>query len=87
MFDWAGLVTFILKSYTKYPDAVVVTAHQGRGRRGLLVIEVDERDRGQVIGKGGRNLQALENALLFNIRKGPSRDSASHLPPRIELQG
>ena len=87
MFDWAELVAFILKSYTKYPEAVVVTAHEGRGRRGLLVIEVDERDRGQVIGKGGRNLQALENALLFHIRKSQSKDSADHLPPRIELQG
>jgi predicted RNA-binding protein YlqC (UPF0109 family) len=87
MFDWSGLVAFILKSYTKYPDAVVVTAHQGRGPRGLLVIEVDERDRGQVIGKGGRNLQALESALLFHIRKSQSRDPSESLPPRIELQG
>ena len=75
---WAELVRFTISSYVTRPDAVTVTANEERGEA-LLVIEVDESDRGQVIGKAGRNLQALERALKLNSDLGA--------PPRLELQG
>lgn len=78
--DWASLVSFILKSYVQYPDAVLVTAYREK-KKSVLVIEVDERDRGQVIGKGGRNLQAIERVMAFY-----QSDTRARLP-RLELQG
>ena len=75
---WAELVRFTISSCVTRPEAVTVTPHEERGAT-LLVIEVDERDRGQVIGKAGRNLQALERALKLNADLGE--------PPRLELQG
>jgi predicted RNA-binding protein YlqC (UPF0109 family) len=56
----------------------VVTGYD-EGQGPLLVVEVDERDRGQVIGKAGRNLQSLERAIALNPAWRPL--------PRIELQG
>jgi predicted RNA-binding protein YlqC (UPF0109 family) len=78
MARWAELVRFTIASGVTYPAAVTVTPYEERDGV-LLVIEVDERDRGQVIGKAGRNLQALERALKLNSDLGA--------PPRLELQG
>jgi predicted RNA-binding protein YlqC (UPF0109 family) len=78
--DWASLVSFILTSYVDYPSAVCVTAHREKYGE-TLVIEVDVRDRGQVIGKGGRNLQAIERLMAFYQTKSNVR------LPRLELQG
>lgn len=75
---WASLVSWLIRSFVKYPDAVLVTGYD-ESRGPLLVIEVDERDRGQVIGKSGRNLQAIERAIALNPTWRPT--------PKIELQG
>lgn len=76
--QWAKLVEFTLRAYVKHPEAVVVTGYD-EDQGALLVVEVDDRDRGQVIGKAGRNLQSLERALALNPDWRPL--------PRIELQG
>jgi predicted RNA-binding protein YlqC (UPF0109 family) len=78
MARWAELVRFMIASGVTHADAVTVTPYEERDGL-LLVVEVDERDRGQVIGKAGRNLQALELALRLSADLGA--------PPRIELQG
>jgi len=75
---WASLVSWFIQSFVKHPDAVVVTGYD-ESRGPLLVIEVDERDRGQVIGKSGRNLQAIERVIALNPAWRPL--------PKIELQG
>lgn len=81
--DWVDLVTFILKSCTRHPQSVVVTSHQ-KGDREILMVEVDEKDRAQVIGRGGRNIQALERVLSIgcDLHSNPSIRI-----PRIKLRG
>ena len=76
--QWARLVEFIITSYVKRPEAVVVTGYD-ESQGPLLVVEVDDKDRGQVIGREGRNLQSLERAISLNPAWRPL--------PRIELQG
>ena len=78
--DWASLVSFILESFVKHPSAVVVTSYRDK-KQETLVIEVDERDRGHVIGKGGCNLQAIERVMAFYQTKSNTR------LPRLEIQG
>lgn len=75
---WASLVSWLIQRFVKHPESVVVTGYD-EPRGPLLVIEVDERDRGQVIGKSGRNLQAIERAIALNPAWRPL--------PKIELQG
>jgi len=75
---WASLTAWVIKAIVKHPEAVVVTGYD-EARGALLVVEVDERDRGQVIGKSGRNLKALERVIGLNPAWRPL--------PRIELQG
>ena len=75
--DWVDLLTFILRSFVQYPDAVQVSAVTNKGQP-YLTIHVDDRDCGQVIGRGGRNLQAIEKILFFDC----SHDQL----PRIELK-
>ena len=79
--DWVELITFIVKSFVRHPDSVVVSYHKER-RDDVVVIDVDERDRGLLIGREGRNLKALERALRMETsphKRGPT--------PRIELLG
>ena len=75
---WASLVSWLIKRLVKHPEAVVVTGYD-EPRGPLLVIEVDDRDRGQVIGRSGRNLQAIERVIALNPSWRPI--------PKIELQG
>ena len=66
---WVDLVSFVLKSYVKDPNAVSVTYKNGpsrEGYRGVLKIFVSPEDRAMVIGKGGRNLEALRTLLTLN---------------------
>jgi len=60
------LVTFIVRSIVSEPDAVRVTAGERRGVP-TLCVQVDERDRGVVIGRGGRTIQAIETVLTAAV--------------------
>ncbi|MBM4292260.1 MAG: KH domain-containing protein [Deltaproteobacteria bacterium] len=84
---WAELVRFTLSTYVTRPEAVVVTPCEDERGAPLLVIEVDERDRGQVIGKAGKNLQALERALRLGADLSADLSAASGTAPRLELRG
>jgi predicted RNA-binding protein YlqC (UPF0109 family) len=57
--DYVDLVEFIVKNLVDKPDAVVVEGHQGRGRSETVEIRLDPVDIGRVIGKGGRNIEAI----------------------------
>jgi predicted RNA-binding protein YlqC (UPF0109 family) len=56
--DFAELVGFIVRNIVDHPDAVVVETH-GRARSQTVGIRLDQRDVGRVIGKGGRNIEAI----------------------------
>ena len=77
---WIDLISFVLKSYVKEPEAVNVEYRSRSSRdrsRGVLRISVDPQDRAMVIGKGGRNLDALRTLIKLNS----SQDEL----PRLEI--
>ena len=57
--DYRGLVEFIAKSVAEKPDEVRVNSYD-RGRGAVAVkIRMAESDVGRLIGKSGRNIEAL----------------------------
>ena len=59
--DYRGLVEFVARAVAEEPDAVEVTAFD-RPRGGLAIkIKMAEADVGKLIGKGGRNIEALRS--------------------------
>ena len=67
--DYVDLVDFIVKSIVDHPDAVVVEAVQGRGRSETVEIRLDPGDVGRVIGKGGRNIEAIRSLVKASAIK------------------
>jgi uncharacterized protein len=58
MTDYAELATFIVKNMVSDPDQVQVRLRPG-GRQSVVEIKVGPEDMGKLIGKGGRNIDAL----------------------------
>ena len=58
MTDYAELTTFIVRSMVAEPDQVQVRLRPG-GRQSVVEIKVAPDDMGKIIGKGGRNIDAL----------------------------
>jgi predicted RNA-binding protein YlqC (UPF0109 family) len=57
--DYKGLVEFVARSIAEKPEEVVVEAYE-RGRGTISVtVKMAEEDVGKLIGKGGRNIEAL----------------------------
>jgi predicted RNA-binding protein YlqC (UPF0109 family) len=59
MTDYASLVEYIVKNIVDNPDDVVIEAHPGRGRSHTIEISLAPEDVGRVIGKSGRNIEAI----------------------------
>jgi predicted RNA-binding protein YlqC (UPF0109 family) len=59
MTDYANLVEYIVKNIVDHPDAVDIESVPGRGRSVTVEINLDPEDVGRVIGKGGRNIEAI----------------------------
>ena len=57
--DYAGLVEFIVKNIVESPDAVVVDGNSKRHRSQTVEVRLDPADVGRVIGKGGKNIEAI----------------------------
>ena len=57
--DYRALVEFVAKSIAEKPEEVVVEAYE-RGRGTVSVtVKMADADVGKLIGKGGRNIEAL----------------------------
>jgi len=67
--DYVDLVDYIVKNIVDHPEAVVVEAVQGRGRSETLEIRLDPGDVGRVIGKGGRNIEAIRSLVKASAIK------------------
>src|SRR5258708_38022511 len=67
--DYVDLVEYIVKNIVDHPDAVVVEAVQGRGRSETVEIRLDPGDVGRVIGKGGRNIEAIRSLVKASAVK------------------
>jgi predicted RNA-binding protein YlqC (UPF0109 family) len=55
----ADLVLYLAQQLVDDPDAVRVDSSEGEDGELVLRVHVAEADRGQVIGRGGRMVQAL----------------------------
>lgn len=57
--DYAALVEFIVKNIVEKPDAVEVDGNSRRHRSQTVEVRLDPADVGRVIGKGGKNIEAI----------------------------
>lgn len=57
--DYAGLVEYIVKNIVENPDAVEVDGNSRRHRSQTIEVRLDPSDVGRVIGKGGKNIEAI----------------------------
>src|SRR5258708_4264861 len=71
--DYVDLVEYIVKNIVDHPDAVVGEAVQGRGRSEPVEIRLDAGDVGRVIGKGGRNIEAIRSLVKASAIKEHQR--------------
>jgi predicted RNA-binding protein YlqC (UPF0109 family) len=58
MTDYGDLALFIARNIVSDPEAVTVRVRPG-GRQTVVEIKVATEDMGKLIGKGGRNIDAL----------------------------
>jgi hypothetical protein len=66
------LVEYIAKSLADKPEAVVVTEEQEEG--GLkLTLQVDDVDKGRIIGKQGRIAQAMRTLIRVKAAKAGTK--------------
>lgn len=63
------VVEFIVKNLVRNPSAVRIAVEHD-GSRHVIEIQVDERDRGIVIGKGGATIKALQTIIEVMIPRG-----------------
>jgi predicted RNA-binding protein YlqC (UPF0109 family) len=57
--DYTGLVEFIVKNIVENPEAVEVDGNSRRHRSQTVEVRLDPTDVGRVIGKGGKNIEAI----------------------------
>ncbi len=60
--DMKELVQYIVQAIVDYPDEVSISAIEG-GQTTVLELRVAKSDLGKVIGKKGRNVQAIRMIL------------------------
>jgi len=66
-----SLLSVIVESLVEDPDAVQIEPGERRGEPALRV-SVAERDRGAIIGRGGRTIRAIETVLAAASRGRPA---------------
>ncbi|MBI3742883.1 MAG: KH domain-containing protein [Chloroflexi bacterium] len=65
------LIEYIAKSITDNPDAVKVTESTDEEGRVVIRLEVAQEDKGKVIGRQGRVVQAMRTLLrVAAVKKG-----------------
>ena len=57
--DYRGLVEFVVRAVAEDQDAVAVESFERPGGAIALKIKLSEQDAGRVIGKAGRNIEAI----------------------------
>lgn len=85
MTDYGNLVEYIVKNIVDHPEAVEIESVPGRGRSVTVEINLDPEDVGRVIGKGGRNIEAIRAVVKAAAIKDHERVNvevnADDLPP------
>ncbi len=62
-------VEYIVKQLVRNPNAVRIGVEHD-GARHVISVQVDERDRGIVIGKGGATIKALQTLIEVMMPRG-----------------
>jgi len=58
MADYAGLIDFVARRIVRHPDDLAVRVLE-EGRQTVVEISCAQEDMGKLIGKGGRNIDAI----------------------------
>ncbi|MSQ08252.1 MAG: KH domain-containing protein [Dehalococcoidia bacterium] len=66
------MVEYVARALASNPDAVKVTEQLDANHR-MIILEVDEKDKGKVIGRDGRVAQALRSLLRVAAVKAGER--------------
>ncbi len=74
MEDYTGLVSYIVKAIVSKPDAVKVAMVEG-ARTSRVEVSLDPEDVGKVIGRGGRNIDAIRSVVRAAALKNRERVS------------
>ncbi|TMF53856.1 MAG: KH domain-containing protein [Chloroflexi bacterium] len=72
MYDYTDLVGYIIKSIVAKPDEVKVTMVEGE-RTNRVEVSLANEDVGKVIGRGGRNIDAIRAVVRAAALKNHDR--------------
>ncbi|HLB77426.1 MAG TPA: KH domain-containing protein [Candidatus Limnocylindria bacterium] len=72
MEDYTGLVTYIVKAIVSKPEAVKVAMVEGE-RTHRVELTLAPEDVGKVIGRGGRNIDAIRSVVRAAALKNHER--------------
>ena len=72
MHDYSDLVGYIVKSIVSHPDDVRITMVEGE-RTNRVEVSLAEDDVGKVIGRGGRNIDAIRAVIRAAALKNHDR--------------
>lgn len=61
--DYAGLVRFLAQPFLETPDSLKVNCEISSRSRVWVRLAFEDTDKGRVLGRGGRNIQAIRNVL------------------------
>jgi predicted RNA-binding protein YlqC (UPF0109 family) len=61
--DYAGLVRFLVQPFLETPDSLKVDCEISARSRVWVRLAFEDTDKGRVLGRGGRNIQAIRNVL------------------------
>lgn len=61
--DYAGLVRFLAQPFLEAPDSLKVNCEISSRSRVWVRLAFEDTDKGRVLGRGGRNIQAIRNVL------------------------
>ena len=85
MADYRELVEFIVRNIVDHPDAVEVES-RGRHRAETIEIRLDPGDVGRVIGKSGRNIEAIRSVVKAAAIKDHKRVNVEVVSESEEYQ-
>lgn len=62
--DYLGLTRFLVEPFLDQPDALSVDCEMGTSKPSVWIrLAFDDSDRGRVVGRGGRNIEAIRTVL------------------------
>ena len=72
MYDYTELVSYIVRSIVSKPDDVTVMLVEG-DRTNRVEVRLAAEDEGKVIGRGGRNIDAIRSVVRAAALKNHDR--------------